>query len=860
MTLRVPADVRALLEARMQTPSAAEASSSNEGDGTTRPKRKPEHPQKFDDGNGGDGASSQHAARKRARDQDEAVPTTFGAPHESMPPPPPRSARSTAPPLPAPTVSGVLVPAGTGTAPSVLAPLPARVSGGTGELSRGTNNYSLTPATVVGFGAAAQPVSPSSAQAPLPSSQTAPITHQAARPDAVDVPKAPTPTVPLVQPSAARPTAGTLDSFFMGKVSDGAGASKSSIPSGAAKTSPASSSVTKVVSGGESLRASSVAASAIASVGAGVDESADGSSASTAANSKRFATLRAQFTEALGDLKARLSEAERAHSASVAELEAERAARAAERRTVAASLANVLRRCAIERAAAVRKAISDDARRLGHYTVVRVGAQLFEEWEAGDDFYALASAFASLERRRKELDDARKEATKKRKKAARSASGIATASGKKAAKTAPTSATRAGADDDDGSTEGDGAGDDALDLAPFGLPSGAGGGVGGSARADIFMELESMQLEESYKVALRVLQAEEVVLSERRAALEAERATHVHEVKRVRAERESRYKGCPILGDGRYLLTELLGKGGFSEVWGAVDLFEGRDVAIKVHQLAEHWSEAKKANYVKHSLREYDIQQSLSHPNVVRLFNVIEMDPNSFATVLEHCRGTDLDRMLKATPCLAEREARSIIIQVLAALRYLNGGGDDGDSAAAVGTGGGGASAASPARRRIIHYDLKPANILFDEARNVKVTDFGLAKILDDGDGELSSLELTSQGAGTYWYLPPECFQPGSPRISNKVDVWSVGVIFYQMLYGKRPFGEGQTQEQIVQQGVIHGLLSGAREVAFPAAPKVTPEAKAFIKKCLAPKQEHRPDVLAICQDGYLRMTLPGSR
>jgi tousled-like kinase len=67
-----------------------------------------------------------------------------------------------------------------------------------------------------------------------------------------------------------------------------------------------------------------------------------------------------------------------------------------------------------------------------------------------------------------------------------------------------------------------------------------------------------------------------------------------------------------------------------------------------------------------------------------------------------------------------------------------------------------------------------------------KVTDFGLSKIFEnEGD---DSMELTSQGAGTYWYLPPECFEVGKvpPKISSKVDVWSVGVIFYQMLFGKK--------------------------------------------------------------------------
>ena len=82
-------------------------------------------------------------------------------------------------------------------------------------------------------------------------------------------------------------------------------------------------------------------------------------------------------------------------------------------------------------------------------------------------------------------------------------------------------------------------------------------------------------------------------------------------------------------------------------IFQAFDTKEQRYVACKIHQLNKDWKDDKKANYIKHALREYNIHKNLVHPRIVSLFDVFEIDANSFCTVLEYCDGHDLDFYLK---------------------------------------------------------------------------------------------------------------------------------------------------------------------------------------------------------------------
>uniref|UniRef100_A0A3Q0KNB4 Protein kinase n=2 Tax=Schistosoma mansoni TaxID=6183 RepID=A0A3Q0KNB4_SCHMA len=336
---------------------------------------------------------------------------------------------------------------------------------------------------------------------------------------------------------------------------------------------------------------------------------------------------------------------------------------------------------------------------------------------------------------------------------------------------------------------------------------------------------------EIYDLRKQMLVKEDKEIQMELERLDRERNLHIREIKRISNEDASRFKDHPLLNE-RYLLLNLLGKGGFSEVHKGFDLVANRYVACKIHQLNPSWPKDKKDNYIKHALREIEIHKTLHHPRIVKVFDVFDIDHDAFCTVLEYSEGNDLDFFLKQNKSIPEREAKSIICQVVSALKYLN-----------------------ERKPPVIHYDLKPGNILLGSgqvAGEIKITDFGLSKLMtEDKYNPETGMDLTSQGAGTYWYLPPECFETGRepPKISSKVDIWSVGVIFFQCLFGKKPFGHNMSQADILHENtILH-----ARSIVFPSTTKVSDGAKEFIRKCCTYRKDLRPDVFQLSNDDYLK-------
>jgi hypothetical protein len=249
-------------------------------------------------------------------------------------------------------------------------------------------------------------------------------------------------------------------------------------------------------------------------------------------------------------------------------------------------------------------------------------------------------------------------------------------------------------------------------LSTPALTAGSAGSTAAAALAskqafvDPLAALERSVRDESLKQALANVKADLAELIERRRTLDIERAALLLELNRHKNESASKWRTLPYIGrDGspQYQLLQLMGRGGFSEVWRAMDLVSVREVAVKLHQLHEHWPREKKENFVKHALRESSIQLEMRHPHIVALLDAFPHDDNTFVTVLEYCSGTDLDQVLKQQGCLPERDAKKVLTQVLSALAFLNG-----FRLEALPPGADPSTMPPPApRRKVIHYDLK---------------------------------------------------------------------------------------------------------------------------------------------------------
>jgi serine/threonine-protein kinase len=255
------------------------------------------------------------------------------------------------------------------------------------------------------------------------------------------------------------------------------------------------------------------------------------------------------------------------------------------------------------------------------------------------------------------------------------------------------------------------------------------------------------------------------------------------------------YPPGTILGD-RYRIVSLLGRGGMGEVYRADDLKLEQPVALKLLPAAMAGDAASLAGFH----REVRVARQVSHPNVCRVFDIAEADDKHFIT-MEYIDGEDLAMLLRRIGRLPQDKALELARQACAGLAAAHDAG-------------------------LLHRDLKPANIMIDGRGRARLTDFGLAALA----GLVSRDEFR---AGTPAYMAPEQIEGQEPSIQS--DIYSLGLVFYEMFTGKRAFEARNLQElsQLRQQGTITNPSAHVKDI--------DPLVERVILRCLENDPRKRP-------------------
>lgn len=207
---------------------------------------------------------------------------------------------------------------------------------------------------------------------------------------------------------------------------------------------------------------------------------------------------------------------------------------------------------------------------------------------------------------------------------------------------------------------------------------------------------------------------------------------------------------------GRYQILDEIGRGAMGVVYLAKDPLIGRLVALKTFRVTAALSGEDLALFRARFIREAQSAGILSHPHIVTIHDVVEESAEGITFIaMEYVRGTDLKQVLLSEGRLELGAAAKILGQVADALEYAHSKG-------------------------VVHRDVKPANILLTRDRQVKLTDFGIARL------NTSNLTLDGQLLGTPNYMAPEQVQGGA--CDHRVDVFALGVVLYEMLTGAKPF------------------------------------------------------------------------
>ncbi|HLB21010.1 MAG TPA: Stk1 family PASTA domain-containing Ser/Thr kinase, partial [Solirubrobacteraceae bacterium] len=242
--------------------------------------------------------------------------------------------------------------------------------------------------------------------------------------------------------------------------------------------------------------------------------------------------------------------------------------------------------------------------------------------------------------------------------------------------------------------------------------------------------------------------------------------------------------------DGRYKVISRVGSGGMADVYLAEDQLLGRQVALKL--LHQHFADDQE--FVERFRREASSAAGLSHQNIVGIFDRGEWQ-HTYYIAMEYVAGRSLKSIVREQGPLEAAQAIDIVIQILRGARFAH-------------------------RRGVVHRDVKPHNVIIDEEGRARVTDFGIAR------AGASDMTLTGSIMGTAQYLSPEQAQ-GYP-VSGASDLYSIGVILYELLTGVVPF-DGETVVAIAFKQV-----SAQARPPSEVNPAVPPALDAVVLRALA--------------------------
>ncbi len=271
--------------------------------------------------------------------------------------------------------------------------------------------------------------------------------------------------------------------------------------------------------------------------------------------------------------------------------------------------------------------------------------------------------------------------------------------------------------------------------------------------------------------------------------------------------------------DGRYRILHKIGEGGMGAVYKARQVSTGKLVAIKV--ISE--SLAGNLDTIRRFQREVKLQSRLEHPNIVTVIDFSTTEQGQCYFVMGFVEGKSLRRIILDDGKFSIKVFLDLASQMLDGLEYAHNQG-------------------------IVHRDLKADNmtiVTLKHQRIVKILDFGLAKAFQTG-GQSMDIELTQQGRvlGTPAYMSPEQAKGETKKIGPASDIYSMGVIFYQMLSGKLPF------QSDTPWGIMHKHISDTPVSLRQDDPGIPERVEKVVMQCLAKEPQDRyPSALAVKLD-----------